>query len=540
MTEQVSLNLDFDYQNRKFLVSAKYPGDTIPTRSDSPNIINSNGPISSAEIANIVTNLPDGIVPTLTNIPFYIIGSDGTLLKDGAFSTGTSFASRVFTSKVEDFGINNQGNYGYDRSGNNTILFSSNPFATHRVSYSVNPSLLSSYPNLSGYISSYLESSDLPLSKVDGSYSGVPLQLTNGGACLNATVTAISNNRITWQNTSLVGSVSSVNFNNALVTSISGSLSGNSYRVLAYDNTNKYLWLDKSGSLTNNVIKVCPRVTATGYSMTTNNDSYLARFYINQSGVDELGYRTGNVVSSSDYDYTLGGSITLDCTQAVVSNDQYLRDPNFGDLLIYTNTAGNPATGMIISSSRTIAGTTMTYYPRNDVHPTSTFFTLKRAAKFNVEHFPKFSSNYSVVSFGNANSTFYGETNVSTPGATLEFAAGDYDSAFNNVVDTSHFHMGPITLTNGVVLTGSNIFISGQLFNNNPTSTVSLTSWKRWTSSDPNIASIHTGIYSKFGSLVGTYSQAFTTPDMLTLEMTASIGDVYVNRIINLPVAPPV
>lgn len=538
MTEQVSLNLDFDYQNLKYKIGAKYPGDTIPAIESTQKIVDSDGLISLSEISSLVGGLPSSVLPTQNVIPFSIMDSNGILMKEGIITGGNSFASRVYGATGIRFGINNQGNYGYDRSGNNSKLYSSNPFANYPISYSYD--INSAGVGVSGYLVTYLETTDTPLSKLSNSYIGTPIQVTDGGGCLHASVSAISNNRITWQNNSLVGNVSSCNFNDAVVTSISGSLSGNSYRVLSYDNTNKYLWLDKSGSLTNNIIKVQPRTVVTGYSCPENNYSYIPTFNISPSIVEEIGYKTGSIITCDDYDLDIGGGVVVTCSQITASNDQYLRDPSIGDILFFTNSLGNPASGLVIDWSKDTTSTTMTYYPASTSHPSQTFYTLKRSTRFNLEYYPKFGDSYTTVSVGDSTYPFFGESISTAPGATIEVTAGDYDSAFGTVTDTSHFHMGPVTLTNGVVLTGNNVFISGRLFNNNPTSTTSLKNWSRWTSSDANIASTHTGIYSKFGALVGTYSQAFTTPDMLTLEVTASIGDASVKRIVNLPVAPPV
>lgn len=538
MTEQVSIALDFDYQNLRYKIGARYPGSSIPSIENTQQIVDSDGLITLSEIESLVEGLPSNVLPTQAVIPLYIMDSKGILVKEGTITGGNSFASRVMGSTTLPFGFVGQGNYGYNRSGNNGKLFSTNPFANYSIANSYDPS--SAGVAISGYLVTYLETSDTPLSKIENSYIGTPVQVTDGSSCLHATVSAISNNRVTWNNSFLVGSASSCDFTDALVTSISGSQSGNSYRVLSYDNTNKYLWLDKSGSLTNNIIKVQPRSVVTGYTCGNNNNSYLPTFNISPSIVDEIGNRTGSIITCDSYDMDIGGGISITCNQFTLTNDAYLRDPSIGDIILFTNSLGNPASGLVLDWSKTTTTTTLTYYPAVTSHPSQNSFTLKRTTKFNLEYYPKFGETYTTIALGDTTYPFYGESTISSPGASIEVTAGDYDSAFGTVTDTSHFHMGPVILSNGVVLTGNNLFISGRLFNNNPTSTTSLKNWSRWTSSDPNIASSYTGIYSKFGSLVGTYSQAFTTPDMLTLEVTASIGDASVKRIINLPVAPPV
>lgn len=537
MTENVSLNLEFDYTNRKYKVSARYPASTIPSKTWTQQAVNSEGLISSEDIATMVAGFYSDILPTEAKIPYIIMDSDACILKQGYISGDSSYLGRVYGQQELSFGINSQGNYGYNRSGENTKLYATNPFSEFPISSGFTDV---AYPNINLYLEDYLGTCELPLSKHSNNYLSTPIQVTDGGSCLYASVSAISNNRITWANSTLLGSTSSINFTDAKVVSISGSLSGNEYRVLSYDNTNKYLYLDKSGSLTNNIIKVCPRTTITGY--TAWNDTSLPRavFHVSPSIIDGIGDVTGSLTLVGDSTVNLGSSVVIDTTTVTLPSDPYLRDPSRGDLLLFTSNSGPAATGLILDVSKSSGTTTMKYYPRNDPDALHPFATLKRTTKFNLEYFPKFSTNYSIHSFGDSSYPFYGESIVMTPGAELEVTAGDYDSAFGNVSATSNFHMGPLYLTNGEVLTGNNIIISGQLFNNNPTSTVALNSWRRWTSCDPNIGSTHTGIYSKFGSLVGTYSQAFTTPDMLTLEVSASIGNVVVKKIVNLPVAPPV
>lgn len=543
MTESISLDLSFDYVNRKYKTAVRlYATDTNPTLAVSYPIVGTNGIISETNRHKLLSGVETSSSQLSEDVPYVISNSEGLIMSAGHLPSAGKYLNISVGRDEQDFGYTNQGGYGINRGLNSGVFWSSNPYVNYRPDYSLDPADISSYPSYSGNITTRLVSVNSPLSKYDFDYSGIPLQLVRGEGCLYGTVSAQLNNRVTWSNSTPIASHTDVDFTDALVSSLSGSSQGQTFRVLDYDNSNNYLYLDKSGSLESNIIRVAPRTMITGYRAWRDNTTDAASaFYTEDLITPGIGNSSGTLVNNGDQNFELGfGSTNIFCTSITIPKDPHMRDPEFGDLVEYTDNGSNANTGMVVSVTEVGGQYTLFYFPRQDAHPTLTEYTLVRTSRYNVELYPNFGEQYTVVSHGSTTYPWYGETRATVPSAELDIVGGDYDSVFGTSDDHSHFHIGPVHLGDGTKLTDSNILLSGELYNNNPTTSTPLTTWRRWTSADSNIASIHTGIYSKFGALVGTYSQAFTTPDMLTLEAEARIGSAVVKKTINFPVQPPV
>jgi hypothetical protein len=545
MTESISLNLGIDYSSLLYKISTQFYTENFPLINNEQPVVGPQGLISPEDIRVLLSGRVGGLstVPKVRAVPFYVSDSDGLIVTAGQIGKqGEYYGSRGFGASGVQFGYNNVGSFGYVRSGESGSLLITNPYSEYRLNNNIDPAYYTGDPTISGYLSDYLMTTAPVFSQVDGKYIGVPIQLGRGEASLNAQVTNVSNNRITWANTSQVVSEGSTNFTNAKVTVLSGSLSGSEYRVVSADNANKYLYLDKSGALSGQIIQVGPRVSVIGYTGWNDESKVKCRFMLSSPLPEGVGNRTGALVYSGASTHNLYGTLNILTSTVYLPGDLYERFPARGDVLFFRTTAGAGASGLIVEAARDGGQWGVKYYPRlqpggsapNDA------FTLNRVSTYNVELYPQFDSNYTVTSYGDTDYPWFGSATTEAPSASIEIAAGDYDSAFGTVADTSHFHIGPVVLSDGVTLTGTNVYITGSLYNNNPTSTTPLVSWFRFTSADPNIAAQYNGLYSKFGSLVTTYSQAFSTPDMLTLIASAKLGSATVSRVINFPVSPPV
>lgn len=543
MTEQISINLGLDYVNRLFKVSTQFYTEDFPLIDNEQPIVGCQGLISPEDIKVLISGrMFGGTIPKISAVPFYVSDADGTILSAGNISKqGEYYGPRAYGSTGVPMGLNNLGSFGYIRSNENSTLWVTNPYSEWRLNDNISPVSYTGDPTISGFINTYIMNTTPILNQSNDKYLGVPIQLGRGEASLNAQVTAVSNNRITWNNVTQVTSVSGTDFTHAEVTVLSGALSGNRYRVVSADNTNKYFYLDKSGALSGQIIQVGPRTHVTSYTGWTDSSRIRCRFGLYNALPEGVGDRTGTLTYSGQSNHDLGFGLNILTSTVYLPADTYLRNPARGDILLYKNLAGADASGLIVEAAYDASQWGVKYYPRQQAGGSpNDSFTLKRVAHFNVEHYPQFDSNYTVTSYGDADYPWFGSATVEAPTASLEISAGDYDSAFGNVTDTSHFHLGPVVLSDGTVLTGTNTYITGHLYNNNPTSTVPLASWSRFTSANADVAPLYNGLYSKFGSLITTYSQAFSTPDMLTLVATAKVGSATVSRVINLPVQPPV
>jgi len=542
MTDSIGINLAFDYQSLRYKISALYNARSFPSTSYTTELFSNSGFASPGTVSTLLGGVISSTASSAYQLPYSILDSDGTPMAAGYILQHSIVQGRSYGSTTPKFGINDVGGFGYDRGSENSSVYITNPFSEMRVDYNVDPTLYSSYAGLSGQIVDYLINLDTFLSKKNDSYVSVPVQFSRGDASLNAKVTAQQNNRITWDNPFLVTSVGTTDFTDAKLSVLSGVESGNSFRVVSYDNSNKYLYLDKSGSFVNSIIQVAPRATVMAYSGWSDSAQVRCKFDLNKSFPVGMGYYSGVVSYSGQSTYELTPGVNVLTDTVTIPKDIYMRAPEFGDIFMFKTPSSVTASGLIVSVSHNSSTYGIQYYPRQQpgTTPPNNAFTLKRTAKFDLEYYPQFGKNYTLVSYIDGSSLEAGIVNVPAPTATLEIAAGDYDSSFSSVTDTSHFHIGPIHLSDGSVLTGTNILISGSLYNNNPTSNVPLGTWNRFTSASTNVAPVYSGLYAKNGSLITVLPNSFTTPDMLTLIASASVGSSTINKIINLPVQPPV
>ena len=180
----------------------------------------------------------------------------------------------------------------------------------------------------------------------------------------------------------------------------------------------------------------------------------------------------------------------------------------------------------------------VTYYPQCTAKDGAC--TVVPATEFDVMMMPAFDSNY-LVSISDLS---YGGGDVSvvrTPSATLEVAANDFDSTYGVVGEKSHFHIGPIHLSNGQV-SGNDyaLRISGHLYRGDVTSTTPSLSWTAHGTMDISAGSATTGEYMKLGILTKTFSQALNASETLYMSTSAQYGEGRVSTVISIPVQPTV
>lgn len=509
MANEISLDLNFDYQNLKYKVGISYLNGFA---------------------------IPDSV----TSVPYKIIDSNGIIMSVGNAAVDSSILESKYASDSPSFGAEDQYCYALDRGSQSGSLYFTNPYKEFRIDYNLDPGIAA----LSGlFYFTYIAGSNLTYSQKSNSYSGVPIQLKRGEASLNAKVTAVQGNRITWTNNTLVASHLGVDFSNALVTFLSGAHSGEQVRVISYNNSSKHLFLEKSGNYLNEIIQVAPRLEVIGYSGWSSSEvGARIRFDIDHPIPAGLGSYTGIVTVSGNSTWDILPGLPVVTSTVTIPKDEYFRNPEFGDIIKFKTALGNDATGMIVEAAMVGNNYGLKYYPRQDPGSSSpnNNFTLVRSAKFDVELYPQFGQNYTLVTCQTGTDNWMASQSFQAPVATLELSAGDYDSAFPGVVDTSHFHIGPVHLSDGTVLSGRNVYLQGSIYNNNPISEVLLASWSRFLSSNINVATLYSGTYTRFGSLIGTYSQAFSSPDIITLVSKAKLGSASIARTINFPVQPPI
>lgn len=510
MSNEVSLDLKFNYNKLRYEVSMSYlSGYILP---DSPS-----------------------------SILYQIFDSSNVLMSLGTLAPENSYSSPPTVSAygTSPFGFMSSYSYAIERNSSESgSVYYTNPYAEFRIDHNIDPS----FSIWSGTIRTALVDPTFGLSRADDKYSGVPVQFGRGEVSLNALVTARSGSRITWENNDLITSVGQNNFVNAKVTIISGSQVGNEYRVVSADNTSKYLYLDKTGIDIGQLIQVSPRASVVSYSGWEDSLPYRSKFNLDRNLAIGVGNYSGVITYSGSSTYNYAGIVPILTSTCNIPKDIYGRSPAVGDMIKYTDSIGSSLSGLIIDVEINSTNYGIKFYPRNTPGPTNpnNKFTLVRATEYDVELYPQFGENYNLVVSQAGTNPFFKSEVFHAPVASMEITAGDYDSAFASVADTSHFHIGPVHLSDGTIIERKELLISGRLYNNNPTSPTVLTSWYRFNSNDSTAAKYYAGTYTRFNQLIGTYSQAFITPDIVTVLATASLGSAKLDRTISMPVQPPI
>jgi hypothetical protein len=257
-------------------------------------------------------------------------------------------------------------------------------------------------------------------------------------------------------------------------------------------------------------------------------------------------------------------------TQVLLQNhkiDPYKRDISRGDLVIY-NPSSNPAstaTGVIVLAGDDGVNTTIQYWPAQTPAAGSTY-TIFRSNQVYLQCFPEFDKTYNCAAFpvsGAANfvltetlpySKVYAEgavySSVRTPAAELDFNANEYEGAFGNTAYTSHFHIGPVRLSNGQVLDDSKtlstkgvtpfLYFSGAVYNGNPNSPVTVFSRSGFSTQNTNVAGNFDGSYYKDGVMTFTANTVFNASETMVCKAAVSYGSAKIERVFTIPVQPAV
>ena len=385
-----------------------------------------------------------------------------------------------------------------------------------------------------------------------------PVIITGGDSVFFGKVSSVSNKRLvtyTGQSYNLTAA-QSVNFAGDLLYIFSGSGQGTYATITSTGTTNK-LYVDKD--FTNYVggyFKIFPRRNITGNSSwsVTNvvSDLYLDNTIYSGLSYDSIVPTVVSYISNgatSGYPYLVNPimkSLTSYGGMAVSfpSPSGWGKDSvRVGDLIKYRS-FDTPTlldqTAVVYHVTTGAASNTSYVY----AYPSGVFSNLEgytdaqliRANHYKVMTYPKFGEDILLVV--HSTSSAIATERVKAPSARIELNANDYDSAFGTVTDRSHFHMGPVVLSNGEVLTNHELIISGSLYNSDPTQSSPDKSWTSFSTQDSSAAEYMSGEYFKNGIFVGTYNQSFISSEMLTVRVRGTYGTAVVENSITIPVQP--
>ncbi len=385
-----------------------------------------------------------------------------------------------------------------------------------------------------------------------------PLLITGGDSVFFGRVSSVANKRlITYTGQSYnLNNAQSVNFAGDLLYIFSGSGQGTYATITSTGTTNK-LYVDKNFTdCVGGYFKIFPRRNITGNSSwnitDVDSDLYLDSTIYSGLSYDSITPTVVNYIAlgaASGYPYLVNpvmksltsyGGMEVSFPSPTGWGKDSVR---VGDLIHYrsydTPALLNQTAVVYHITTGTTSNTSYVYAYPSGVFSNLEGYTdakLVRANQYKVMTYPKFGEDILLVV--HSNSSVLATERVKAPSAKIYLNANDYDSAFGTVSDRSHFHMGPVVLSNGEILTNHELIISGSLYNSDPTQSNPDKSWTSFATQDSSAAEYISGEYFKNGIFVGTYNQSFISSEMLTVRVKGIYGTAVVENSITIPVQP--
>jgi hypothetical protein len=434
----------------------------------------------------------------------------------------------------------------------------------------------------------------LVIAKGTDSYIGSPVLVTDGDAVLHGLVSTVtSKNQVvlsTGQNAAT--NYGTYNYSNCIGQVVSGANSGLTFSVRSNSSTTLYTDRDCT-ALSGQAIKIMPYRIVNTYSGWSYAPGAYPTVGTNRAGggiicrlgvtetipakVGSLVYSTGyysGVVSVSHPLTVLAGSTIYDTpglysgSVIAIQRDLYGRSPRVGDVVYY-----NPSSSLSVTHTGLIldvrnhavpaqGSTAITVYTPDSAPHGSSSYTIYRRNDLHIQSFPEFNSTYTITaseikapfdpsSFAVVNMTGIDTESIliNTPYATVDFAANEYESSFENVTATSNFHIGPVHLSNGQILddaltmTGGvppYLYFSGSVLNGDPVSMTTIISQQGFSTQNPSVAHLYTGLYYSNGIMTIAANTNFNASETIQCKTKIRYGSIVLDRVFTVPVQPAI
>jgi hypothetical protein len=512
---------------------------------------------------------------------FYIASPNGEVYADSAVanfgnSTGV-YQGHAFNVYSAAMGIS--GNHfgtdvrNTDAAGSVSGLAASLPWTHWRFSDEVEAGVRDQWENYE----TGLAQNTYVFPKIDDLYSGIPVIVTRGDAVLHAFVDSISgNNFLAVNNESETTTIPSHDYAGAKGEVLDGGFAGEIFHVVStgWFGGNLILEIDRDAKTVSEgysgaIIALYPRAVIVGYSgwesmststtLTTTGEGITAQFNLDSAIPENVGSWTGA-------NPTVNGTVQFDSspllfgvpsvsTEGEVNGTSInitnyiddLRDARVGDLFYYDALAGGRSGAVITEATDVGAGIfQVTFYPQG-TFAAGAEYEVYRVNEYKIEAYPEFDKTYlGVVHTGVSDedgnpSTILDASLVSAPEASLEFSANDYEASYGTVTERSHFHIGPVNLSNGQRLDHSeDLYMTASLYDGDPLNSTPMETWEAYSTQNPDIGENFDGLYYRDGVFVGTLNQAFNAAETLTLVAEVRLGSANIRRVITLPVQPSI
>lgn len=439
------------------------------------------------------------------------------------------------------------------------------------------------FPGLSavvGSIETYSnESPYLNIDSRDNKYLDTPLLITRGDPVTYGSIATVSGlNYVSLTYDKQVASYTGYNITNSVCQIISGAHSGQCFSITSHTLGQSGFYVDKDcSSYSGEVIKIMPYRTVTSYSGwdycvsgqgNKGSNGINSRFGLSSTIPNKVGslYYTAGAYAGTDTTFhpNLPLYALVPCSKVFLSGDIYGRDIQIGDLVYYNPSTdlGATYTGAILSVTSASSGTYASYWPRQQPHASSTY-TVYRSPDILLQTYPKLNTTYlsTATPLSGVNNAFTIEllrhqTNPfscysTTPGASVEFSANEFESLFTLVNETANFHIGPIHLTNGQMLDDSRLdpYTNGYLpklhftstvYQGDPTNPTTAASSSGFSTRNSDAAHLFNGTYFQNGVYTHTASSTFTASETLICVAEVRYGAIKIQKTFTLPVQPAV
>lgn len=510
---------------------------------------------------------------TLNSATFRLYDDNGVIFSQGGlYINSGSIASTIFSSTI-DFGLDLGPVYngGYDSSISRTDL-SGVYCSRSETMWEMNAEV----PILSATVRTYeldLAGNNIYhiLDRRNNIYIDTPLTIIDGDAVLQGTVATVANkNQITITSDKLLAAYSGYNLSKSFVRVISGAASGQTFSITSQSSNTLYADKDCT-SLSGQLVKIMPRREVSSYSGLTyygtgsnrGAGGMQARLGLSENipaTVGSLSYASGYYSGTTFVNHplipgyveaTLGTDGYVAGVVALRA-DTYQRTVKLGDVLLY-NPASSPSstyTGVILevgSHANTGQGDYHIKYWPGVAASTGSTYKIHRTNRVVLDLFPNFSTEYTAVAtnqFGEAGSWY---ANVTTPSASIDFTANEQESTYGTVTETSHFFLGPITLSNGQVIkdviTGSMtpaLWFSGTVSHGDPSSPSAVVTKTAFSTQNPNVGDQFNGMYSSNGVLTYAATTSFIAAEVLTANSVVKFGSAKIANVSTIPVQPTI
>jgi len=409
------------------------------------------------------------------------------------------------------------------------------------------------------------------LDKRDDMYTGASMIISDGDCVAQGIVDGvIGDNFVVFSYDKAAAEITGYNLNNSICQVISGANEGEVFSVTDHADGSTGITVDrKVDHLSGQIIRVMPRRIVTEYSgwdyTGTDNSNLGGPGITSRFGFDEtipnkvgsIAYTTGTYSGSRAVSHPLSpGADFFTAGIIALKNDPYMRTVMEGDV-VYYNPAAAPsttATGVVIyTGGHDVAAEGdfhIQVWPHEAADPGSTY-TIHRCNKMDLQYYPDLDSKYLAICRV-ATGISEGEqvtTYVETPSVEVDFAANEFESQFPTITETTHFHFGPINLSNGQTLfedrVGENgekptLYITGHAEGGDPSNPYIHASIDHASTLNPDAAHKFGGDYFYKGIMTLATSITFNSSQTLLCDMEARYGSIKLHKVFTLPVQPSV